>query len=317
MEAVKNLGKELLTPDNPFQPGHQQPVQQQSPPGLETKMNPSPIYDQLPVGGGLTDEKGQVKVEKYRASGKLEGRKALITGGDSGIGRSVAILYALEGADVAIVYLPEEQEDAAITQSQVIKAGHKCVLIPTDIQTEANCISAVERTVSELGGLDILVNNAGYQMEQLSIEDITEAQLDRTFRTNIYSQFFLTKAALKHIPRGGAIINCASVNHYKGHPKLLDYTATKGAIVAFTRALSQQIADKGVRVNAVAPGPIWTPLVVATMGKESLDGFSGVPLGRAGQPSEVATCFVFLAGPDSSFMTGQTLHPNGGTVVNG
>jgi NAD(P)-dependent dehydrogenase (short-subunit alcohol dehydrogenase family) len=254
---------------------------------------------------------------EYRGSGKLRERVALITGGDSGIGRAVAIFYAREGADVAISYL-DEHSDAEETRRLVEKEGRRCILIPGDVGDESHCREAVERTVRELGRLDILVNNAAEQHPQESIEDITAEQLERTFRTNIFAMFYLTKAAMKHLSAGSAIINTTSVTAYKGSPQLLDYSSTKGAIVAFTRSLSQALAEKKIRVNAVAPGPIWTPLIPATFDEEKVATFGAdVPLKRPGQPEEVAPSFVFLASDDSSYMTGQVLHPNGGEVVNG
>lgn len=253
----------------------------------------------------------------YIGSGKLRDRVALITGGDSGIGRAVAVLYAKEGADVAIVYF-NEHKDARETKRLVESQGRKCVLIPGDIGTERFCRAAVAEAKRELGKIDILVNNAAEQHPQDSITKITERQLERTFRTNIFAMFFLTKAAMPHFRKGGVIINCASVTAYQGSPELLDYSATKGAIVAFTRSLSQALADKNIRVNAVAPGPIWTPLIPSTFPAKEVATFgSDTPLGRAGEPEEVATSFVFLASDDSSYMTGQVLHPNGGRVVNG
>ncbi len=280
----------------------QQPPQHQDRrPGLESEMTPRP----------------QAVDRSYRGSGKLQDRVALITGGDSGIGRAVAILYAREGADVAIVYL-NEHGDAEETKRLVEAEGCRCILIPGDIGSEAFCCQAVEQTVSELGRLDILVNNAAEQHPQDSIEQITEQQLERTFRTNIFSFFFLTKAALPHLKPGSAIINTTSVTAYKGSPQLLDYSATKGAIVAFTRSLSKSLIEKGIRVNGVAPGPIWTPLIPSTFPEEKVEQFGAdVPMKRAGQPEEVANCYVFLASDDSSYIAGQVLHPNGGEVVNG
>jgi NAD(P)-dependent dehydrogenase (short-subunit alcohol dehydrogenase family) len=254
---------------------------------------------------------------QYKPANKLEGKVALITGGDSGIGRSVAVHFAKEGADIAISYL-NEQEDAEETKRQVEQEGRRCILIPGDIGQEDVCRQSVEQTVSQLGKLDILVNNAAEQHPQESIEDITEEQLDRTFRTNIYSYFFLVKAAMPHLKEGSCIINTTSVTAYAGSPQLLDYSSTKGAIVAFTRSLSQALAEKKIRVNGVAPGPIWTPLIPSTFPEEHVEKFGAdTPLKRAGQPDEVAPCFVFLACSDSSYITGQILHPNGGEVVNG
>jgi NAD(P)-dependent dehydrogenase (short-subunit alcohol dehydrogenase family) len=277
-----------------------QPAQQQNPPGSEAEMTPKP----------------QAQGSYYRGSGKLEGKVALITGGDSGIGRSVAILYAREGADVAIVYL-SEQQDAEETKRLVEAEGKKCLLLAGDIGSEQFCQQAVQQTVSELGHLDILVNNAAEQHPQESIEDITAEQLERTFRTNIFGMFFLTKAALPQLKEGSAIINTTSVTAYKGNPQLLDYSSTKGAIVTFTRSLSQSLVEKGIRVNGVAPGPIWTPLIPSTFPEDKVKSFgTQVPMQRAGQPEEVAPSYVFLAANDSSYMSGQILHPNGGEVVN-
>jgi NAD(P)-dependent dehydrogenase (short-subunit alcohol dehydrogenase family) len=248
---------------------------------------------------------------------KLRGKAALITGGDSGIGRAVAIAFAREGADVAIVYL-NEHSDAEETKRMVEAEGRRCVQIAGDIGYESFCRQAVERAAEELGRLDILVNNAAEQHPQESIEEIDREQLERTFRTNIFSMFYLTKAALAHLGQGSAIINTASITAYQGSPKLLDYSATKGAIVAFTRSLSKSLIEKGIRVNGVAPGPIWTPLIPSTFPPEKVEEFgSDTPMKRAGQPKEVAQCFVFLASEDSSYMAGQILHPNGGEVVNG
>jgi len=255
--------------------------------------------------------------KKHRGSGKLRNKVAIITGGDSGIGRAVAIAFAKEGADVAIVYL-EEHKDANETKRLVEENGLRCLLVSGDVGQEDFCRKAVGQIIKELGKIDILVNNAAEQHPQESIEKITEKQLERTFRTNIFSFFFMTKAAMKYLSKGGAIINTTSVTAYKGSAHLLDYSSTKGAITAFTRSLSQALADKRIRVNGVAPGPIWTPLIPSTFSPEEVETFgSDVPLGRPGQPEEVAPSYVFLASDDSSYVTGQILHPNGGTVVNG
>ncbi|HYE97049.1 MAG TPA: SDR family oxidoreductase, partial [Rubricoccaceae bacterium] len=241
-------------------------------------------------------------------------------GGDSGIGRAVAVLFAREGADVAIVYL-DEREDAELTKRAVEAEGRRCLLIKADVRRERACRDAVERTVKTLGKLDVLVNNASVQFPQKSLTDITEEQLDKTFRTNVFGYFFMAKAALDHLPEGGSIINTVSITAYKGSPELLDYSATKGAEVAFTRSLAQneEILKRKIRVNAVAPGPIWTPLIPASFDKKKVAAFGAdTPMGRAGQPEEVAPAFVYLASEvDSSYVTGQVLHVNGGDVVNG
>jgi NAD(P)-dependent dehydrogenase (short-subunit alcohol dehydrogenase family) len=248
---------------------------------------------------------------------RLREKVALVTGGDSGIGRAVALAFAREGADLAIVYL-NEHGDAAETKRQVEEKDRRCLLIAGDAGDEAFCRDAVAQTVRELGGLDLLVNNAAEQHPQPSIEAITAAQLERTFRTNIFSYFFMTKAALPHLKEGSAIVNTTSVTAYRGSPQLLDYASTKGAIVAFTRSLAQALAERKIRVNGVAPGPIWTPLIPSTFPPEKVANFGGdTPMKRAGQPEEVAACFVFLASNDASYMSGQILHPNGGEVVNG
>jgi len=279
----------------------QPPQHQQRQPGREYKMQPRP----------RAEDKAQ------RGSGKLRDKVAIITGADSGIGRAVAIAFAKEGADIAVVYL-EEQKDAIETRRLVEKHGSECLLIKGDAGQEEFCRKAVAQTVKKFGGIDVVVNNAAEQHPQDSIEKITEKQLERTFRTNIFSFFFMTKAAMKHLKKGAAIINTTSVTAYKGSPELLDYSATKGAITAFTRSLSQALADKYIRVNGVAPGPVWTPLIPSTFQAKEVETFgSDVPLGRAGQPEEIAPSYVFLASDDSSYMTGQILHPNGGTIVNG
>ena len=248
---------------------------------------------------------------------KLAGKMALISGGDSGIGRAVAFAFANEGADVTILYLNEHQ-DAKETVQAVEMVGRRALAIAGDVGSEAFCKRAITRLMKEFGRLDILVNNAGEQHPQDRIEKITARQLERTFRTNIFSFFYLTKAALPHLKKGGTIINTTSVTAYRGSASLIDYSSTKGAIVSFTRSLAHSLVNRGVRVNAVAPGPIWTPLIPATFPGEKVETFgSDVPLGRAGQPNEVAPCYVFLASEDSSYMTGQVLHPNGGEIVNG
>jgi NAD(P)-dependent dehydrogenase (short-subunit alcohol dehydrogenase family) len=279
----------------------QPPQHQQQQPGREHKMRPRP----------------KAENEKQRGTGKLRGKVAIITGGDSGIGRAVGIAFAKEGADIAIVYL-EENKDASETKRLVEQTGRKCITMAGDVGQEEFCRKAVEQVIKSLGRLDILVNNAAEQHPQESIEKISAEQLERTFRTNIFSFFFMTKAAMKHLKKGAAIINTTSVTAYKGSSHLLDYSSTKGAITAFTRSLSQALADKDIRVNGVAPGPIWTPLIPSTFPAKKVETFgSDVPLGRPGQPEEVAPSFVFLASDDSSYMTGQILHPNGGTVING
>ena len=270
-------------------------------PGHESELDPKPDWE-----------------PRYPGSGRLEGKVALITGADSGIGRAVAALYAREGADVAILYLCEH-DDAAKTREIVEKEGRRAITIAGDLGEKGFCDRAVQETVDKLGGLDILVNNAGEQHYEEEITDISEKQLKRTFQTNIFSMFYLTQAARQHLKPGSAIVNCTSVTMYKGAKILLDYSATKGAITAFTRSLSENLVGEGIRVNAVAPGPIWTPLnPFGGQPPEKIPDFGkDTPMGRPGQPNEVAPSFLFLACEDSSYMSGQVLHPNGGTIVNG
>jgi NAD(P)-dependent dehydrogenase (short-subunit alcohol dehydrogenase family) len=276
------------------------PQTQDKQPGIESVMRPRPESDG----------------DDYRAAGKLEGLVALITGGDSGIGRAVAIAFAKEGADVAIVYL-NEHDDARATKERVEALGRRCITLAGDVGDPDFCDDAVSVTVDEFGKLDILVNNAAEQHPQESLLDITPAQLERTFRTNIFAYFHMAREALKHLGRGGVIINTSSVTAYRGSDQLIDYSSTKAAIVGFTRSLALALADKDIRVNGVAPGPIWTPLIPATFDANKVATFgSDVPMKRAGQPEEVAPCYVFLASSDSRYMTGQMLHPNGGEVVN-
>jgi NAD(P)-dependent dehydrogenase (short-subunit alcohol dehydrogenase family) len=296
--AIQDTGLEVVAmPDSEGKtlPPHQQERQ----PGRECEMEPRPASHG----------------EGYRAAGKLEGKVALVTGGDSGIGRAVAILFAKEGADVAIVAL-EEKQDAEETRRAIESEGQRALVLLGNIGEESFCREVVERTASELGGLDILVNNAAEQHPQDSIEKISAEQLERTFRTNIFAMFHLTKAALPHLEEGAAIINTTSVTAFRGSPQLLDYSATKGAILAFTRSLSISLAERGIRVNAVAPGPIWTPLIPSTFDKKKVETFGAdVPMKRPGQPDEVAPCYVFLASSDASYISGQVLHPNGGEIV--
>jgi NAD(P)-dependent dehydrogenase (short-subunit alcohol dehydrogenase family) len=279
-------------PKNPL------PEQKQPRPGLEKDIEPRPQYE----------------APNYKGSEKLAGKAAIITGADSGIGRSVAVLYAREGADVAIVYLPEEQPDADETKQAVEKEGQRCLLIAGDVKNPEFCRQAVEQAVKEFGHLDILVNNAAFQQHQGSIEDLSEEQFETTFRTNIFGYFFMAKAALKHLPEGGAIVNCGSITGLEGSKELLDYSATKGAIHAFTKSLAQQLVEKGIRVNCVAPGPVWTPLnVVDKEPKEVAQHGADTPMKRPAQPEEIAPAFVFFASNiDSSYITGEVLTILGG-----
>ena len=271
--------------------------QQQRPPGVEKELHPKADHGEA----------------SYKGSGKLSGRKAVITGGDSGIGRAVAIAFAREGADVVISYLNED-EDAAETAKYIEQAGRKAVLIAGDISEEVQCNKIIDRAVKELGGIDILVNNAAYQMTHQSLQEISAEELDRTFKTNIYAMFYLCKAAEPHLKPGSTVVNTTSVNAYKPSPGLLAYATTKGAIQNFTSGLGQLWAEKGIRVNCVAPGPIWTPLIPSTMPPEKVKNFGhDTPLKRAGQPAELAPIYVLLASQDSSYMTGSTVQVTGGT----
>ena len=279
-------------------------------------MEPMVHEDQLPGHESQLEPKPDWE-PRYPGSGRLKDKVALITGADSGIGRAVAALFAREGADIAILYLCEH-DDAQKTKEIVEKEGRKAIVIAGDVGDKDFCGRAVKQTVSELGGLDVLVNNAGEQHPDENIGDITDEQLRRTFQTNVFGMFYLTQAAEPHLKTGSAVINCTSVTMYKGSPQLLDYSSTKGAITAFTRSYAKNAIKKGIRVNGVAPGPIWTPLIPASFDAEKVAEFGATqPLGRPGQPNEVAPSFLFLACEDSRYMSGQVLHPNGGTVVNG
>ncbi|KMY61790.1 SDR family oxidoreductase [Geobacillus stearothermophilus] len=277
------------------------PQHQTRQPGLQTEMNPQPVT---------------IK-DTYKGSGKLKNKTAIISGGDSGIGRAVAVHFAKEGADVAIIYL-NEHEDAEETKRLAEQEGRRCLAMAGDIGDEEFCKEAVKQTIEAFGKLDIVVNNAAEQHPQPNFLNITAAQLEKTFRTNVFGCFFLTKAALPHLKNGSAIINTASVTAYEGNEQLIDYSATKGAIVAFTRSLAKALVGQGIRVNGVAPGPIWTPLIPSTFKSEQVATFgANTPMKRPGQPSEVAPCYVFLASDESSYMTGQMLHVDGGKFVSG
>ncbi|MGR3512002.1 MAG: SDR family oxidoreductase [Paracoccaceae bacterium] len=278
-------------PKNPAQ-------EQDAMPAHEHKMEPAPDWH-----------------PRHPGCGKLKGKKALITGGDSGIGRAVAVLFAREGADVGIVYLSEDR-DAEDTKKMVEDEGASCCLVRADIGKRDAAFDAVEQVVAALGGLDILVNNAAQQYMETDLRDITEENLRRTFDSNVMGYFFVTQAALAHLPDGSAIVNTASVNAFKGNEALVDYSSTRGAITAFSRSVATQLVDRGIRVNCVAPGPIWTPFIPGTVSAEMVEDFGQqVPMKRAGQPWEVATSYLFLASDDGNYFTGQTLHPNGGVIV--
>jgi NAD(P)-dependent dehydrogenase (short-subunit alcohol dehydrogenase family) len=277
------------------------PQHQSVQPGLEEDMVPTPCYIDA----------------EYLGSERLKDKVAIITGGDSGIGRAVAVHFAAEAADIVIVYL-DEHADAQKTKGLVESYGSRCLLIPGDVSDERFCQHAVQQTLERFGKLDIVVNNAAQQYPQTSIMEISQRQLEHTFRTNIFSMFYLVKAALPHLQKKSHIINTASVTAYRGSPELLDYSATKGAVVSFTRSLSKQLVEKDIYVNAVAPGPVWTPLIPASFDEQKVSEFGNqVPLKRPAQPSEIAPAYVFLAGQSSSYMTGQVIHPNGGEIING
>jgi NAD(P)-dependent dehydrogenase (short-subunit alcohol dehydrogenase family) len=277
------------------------PQKQDKQPGIELEMDPRPEY---------------IK-DTYKAADKLKGKIALITGGDSGIGRAVSVHFAEEGADIAIVYL-DEDNDAEETKSLVEAAGRSCLLIKGDVKDAEFCKAAVQQTVQAYGKLNILVNNAGMQFPQKDVKNITEEQLETTFRTNIFAYFFFAEAAAEHLQAGDCIINTTSVTAYRSSPALIDYSSTKGAITTFTRSLATNLVEKNIRVNAVAPGPVWTPLIVSTFDEKKIKEFgSETAMKRAGQPSELGPAYVFLASDDASFITGQVIHVNGGEVVNG
>lgn len=287
--------KQAKTPQRPAQKQTRQP-------GKQHQMSPRPESEKSSTA--------------HPERGKLQGKVAIVTGGDSGIGRAVSLAFAAEGASIVVGYL-NEHEDARTTEEMIHEKGAEALLVAGDVSRQPHCARLVEKALRRFGRIDILVNNAGVQFPQKSITDITPEQLLKTFQVNLFSQFYLSQAALPHLEEGSCIINTASVTAYRGSPHLVDYSATKGAIVSFTRSLSTQLASKGIRVNAVAPGPIWTPLIPATFSKEEVAKFgSDVPMKRAGEPSEAASCYVFLASSDASYLTGQVLHPNGGEIVN-
>ncbi|MEU7527308.1 SDR family oxidoreductase [Saccharothrix sp. NPDC042600] len=279
----------------------QQRGSEQQHPGTDEEMAPTPDHGE----------------RTYRGSGRLVDTKAVITGGDSGIGRAVAVAFAREGADVVLSYLPEEQEDAEETAELVRQADRQAVLVPGDLRTEDACRELVDRAVGELGRIDVLVNNAAYQMSQDDgLLGISSEQFDRVFKTNIYAMFWLCKAAVPHMRPGASIINTSSIQAFQPSPELMDYAATKAAIVNFTKALSADLVDKGIRVNSVAPGPVWTPLIPATMPAEKVDSFGGqTPLGRAAQPAELGPVYVFFASQESSYVTGEVLGVTGGQLL--
>ncbi len=296
------MAQDQTTPQDPTEqhPQPEQPGEQLEHPGIEGEMEQQPDYG----------------ADSYKGSERLAGKRAVITGGDSGIGRAVALAFAREGADVVIAYLPTEEADADETVAVVEEAGRKAVKAPGDLRDPAYCRELIETAVRELGGIDVLVNNAAYQMSRESIADITPEELERTFRTNIFSMFFTCQAAVEHMQPGSAIINVGSIQAYQPSPELLDYASTKGAIVNFTKGLATELAPKGIRVNSVAPGPIWTPLIPATMPAEKVTQFgSQVPFGRPGQPAELAPVYVMLASAEASYLSGATIAATGGKPI--
>jgi NAD(P)-dependent dehydrogenase (short-subunit alcohol dehydrogenase family) len=289
MDAAKNFPKKIP------------PQKQDKQPGIEKLMNPRPVFED----------------PDYKASNRLQGKVAVITGGDSGIGRAVAVAYASEGADIAVLYL-NEHEDAEETKKIIESKGKRCITIAGDIGEESFCFEAVKKVIDTFNKIDILVNNAAEQHAQNSVEDITKEQLERTFKTNIFSMFYMVKASLPHMKEGNVIINTSSITAYKGHERLIDYSCTKGAITTFTRSLSISLSKRNIRVNAIAPGPIWTPLIPSSFNEEEVAKFGeNTNLGRPGQPVELAPAYVFLASDASTFITGETIHVNGGEIVNG
>lgn len=284
---------------------------------VKRKVRKATVQDKQPGTEYNMEPKPKFEYAKFKPSGKLIGKAALISGGDSGIGRAVAVAFAKEGCKIAILYF-NEHKDAKYTKKLIENLNSECLLISGDISSEVFCKNAVKKAYSIFGSLDIIVNNAAVQFPQIEITSISSKQLEKTFRVNIFSQFYILKAALKYLKKNSSVINTTSVTAYRGSAHLIDYSATKGAIVSFTRALSANLVKKGIRVNGVAPGPVWTPLIPATFTRKEVAVFgTDVPLGRAGDPAEIAPCYVFLASDESSYMTGQVLHPNGGEVVNG
>nr|WP_245730808.1 SDR family oxidoreductase [Pseudohongiella acticola] len=277
------------------------PQHQNQRPGREEKMQPRPDYYS----------------SAYRPAGKLTGKVAIVTGADSGIGRAVAVYFAREGADVVMLYL-EEHEDAELTRREVELSGREALMLAGDVADAKHCKEVIKQTLAKFGQVDVLVNNAGEQHPQQNLEDISDDQLERTFSSNILAMFRLTRAVLPHMRSGASIINTTSITAYKGNPVLIDYSATKGAVTSFTRSLSLNLAERGIRVNGVAPGPVWTPLIPSTFDEDTVSTFgANTPLGRPGQPSDLGPAYVYLACDDSSYMTGQVLHLNGGSVING
>ncbi|KAL7423326.1 hypothetical protein Q5752_002627 [Cryptotrichosporon argae] len=324
METVKNIASQVADAAQ----GTAESKTSAANPGSFPKPGDFPIESQVDRAVGIqadmarkpedaTVQEGDESFDHYKAAGKLIGKKAIVTGGDSGIGRAAAVMFALEGADVAIVYLPEEQVDAEKTRELITRAGRQALLFPQDIRDEEGCKRVIQSVVDAWGRIDILVNNASVMYSIPNLVDITTEQFDRTIKTNIYGTFFITRAAVPHIPKGGSIIVTASQVAYHGPPMLVDYAMTKGAQVSFVRCLSNQLLSKGIRVNAVAPGPVWTPLQPAAMDEAQMKEWhnSPAPIGRIGQPSELGPAYVFLASQDASFISGQTIHVNGGAIT--